>query len=553
MFSLCTNVIAQPGETDAGQVLNQIENNDPQKIEAPVQQNIQQKSQKINPSDLLVRLKKIKFTGNQSLTDQQIQIFLDQYLNQPLSVDQVKSISNNLSIFYRQNNVIAEIVLPDQDITEGTLTLEILEAQMGEVIIDNGQQSSIKSNYLKQYFKSSPASELNLQFVAQRILIVNELPGLKAEAQLQAGQKEGTTDVVIKTTESKRIIANLNYDNYGSRSTGQKRVIASATLNNPLGVGDQISLTALKSEGVNYVNANYGIPLGYSGLRTNLTASYLEYDVILKEFDSINSYGYSDSIGINFAYPLSLEPTNKWTSQVGFDNRSFKNNRSGTTHSDYETRVLNLGANGQITDSFLFDGAFNRIQVNFDQGNVDLGGSPNKSADADGANTQGSFNKLTLSYARTQFINDRWTALGKIFYQYAHQNLDSSEKIYVGGPNGVRAYPTNEGSGAKGYIANFEVQRIFPYNITGSAFYDIGHAQQYIDNQNSSGADIAANNRITYKGFGLGLTWRGPYASDVSMLVARRHGKNPDPTTSGGDQDGSNKDNFVWLSAGVTF
>ena len=553
VFGFYANAIAQPGETDAGQILNQIENNDPQKIEAPLQPDIQQKPLDIDPSDLMVTLKQIKFTGNKSLTDQQIQNFLDQYLNQPLTVDQVKSIPNNLSIFYRQSNAIAEIVLPDQDITDGILTLEILEAQMGEVIIDSDQQSSIKSNYLKQYFKSSQSSELNLQFVAQRILIVNELPGLKAEAQLQAGQKEGTTDVVIKTTESKRFITNFNYDNYGSRSTGQQRVIASATLNNPFGVGDQISLTALKSEGVDYLRANYGIPVGYSGLRTNLTASYLEYDVILQEFDSTKPYGYSNSMGINFEYPLSLEPTNKWTSQAGFENRSFKNKTLSGTSSDYETRVLNLGANGQVTDNLLFSGAFNQFQANFDRGNVDLGGSPNKSSDADGANTQGNFNKLTLSYSRTQFIDDKWSALGKVFYQWADQNLDSSEKIYLGGPNGVRAYPLNEGSGAKGYIANFEVRRSLPYNLTANAFYDIGHAQQYIDNQNSSGDDIATHNRVTYKGYGFGLNWRGPYASDVSLLVARRHGKNPDPATSGGDQDGSNKDNFVWLRAGVTF
>lgn len=146
----------------------------------------------------MVTLKQIKFTGNKSLTDQQIQNFLDQYLNQPLSVDQVKSISNNLSIFYRQNNVIAQIVLPDQDITEGVLTLEILEAQMGEVIIDNDQQSSIKSNYLKKYFKSSQTTELNLQFVQQRILIVNEIPGLKVEAQLQAGKKKARRMWLLK-------------------------------------------------------------------------------------------------------------------------------------------------------------------------------------------------------------------------------------------------------------------------------------------------------------------------------------------------------------------
>jgi len=117
----------------------------------------------------------------------------------------------------------------------------------------------------------------------------------------------------------------------------------------------------------------------------------------------------------------------------------------------------------------------------------------------------------------------------------------------------VRAFPLNEGSGAKGYIANLELRRSFPYDLTGSAFYDIGHVQQYIDNQNSSGANIAADNRLTYKGYGFGLSWRGPYASDIGLMVARRHGKNPDPATNGGDQDGSNKDNFVWLRAGLTF
>ena len=128
--------------------------------------------------------------------------------------------------------------------------------------------------------------------------------------------------MVIKTTESNRFITNFNYDNYGSRSTGSQRLIMSATLNSPLGVGDHVSLTVLKSEGVDYLRANYGTPFGYSGLRANLTASYLEYDVILQEFDSNKPYGYSNSVGIAFEYPLSLEPTNKWTSQAGFESRS---------------------------------------------------------------------------------------------------------------------------------------------------------------------------------------------------------------------------------------
>jgi hemolysin activation/secretion protein len=552
-FLFCITSYADPGDIDAGQIINQIEKNDPLKMD-PKPQVIEQKQQAVESvSDIKVNLKKIQFSGNRSLSDADITNFLNQYLNLPLSVEEIKSIPANLSLFYRENDLIAEITLPDQDITEGNLIIEIMEAQMGEVTIESADEVSIKKNYLKQYFRASEGEQLNLKKIAQRILIVNELPGLRAEAQLKAGQKVGTTDVVINTSESKRFITNLNYDNYGSRSTGEQRVIASASLNNPFGVGDQVSITALKSEGVDYARMNYGIPVGYSGLRTNIFATYLEYDVILQAFDSTKPYGYSNSFGLNLTYPISLDPSNKWTSGAGYENRAFKNKTLSGTSSDYETRVFNINLNGQKTDSLLFSGAFNQFQFDLDRGQVDLGGSPNKASEAAGADTQGSFNKLTMSAARTQFINEQWSMYGKFLYQWADQNLDSSEKLYLGGPNGVRAFPLNEGSGAKGYIANLELRRSFPYDLTGSAFYDIGHVQQYIDNQNSSGANIAADNRLTYKGYGFGLSWRGPYASDIGLMVARRHGKNPDPATNGGDQDGSNKDNFVWLRAGLTF
>lgn len=543
--------MAEPGEIDAGQLINQIENNIPQIDNDRLNIDLPEKKIESSDSELRVVLNQIKFSGNQSLDEAKINDFLSQYLNKSLTLDEIKSISANLSLFFRQNNVIAEITLPDQDITEGNLIIEISEAKMGDVSIEAEGQSNINPNYLKQYFKFKDSKELNLKHIAQRILIVNELPGLKAEAELKAGKTVGSTDVIVKTKEGQRIVTNVNYDNYGSRSTGQQRAIASAALNNPFGVGDQFSILALKSEGLDYARLNYAIPIGYSGLKANIHSTYLEYDVILKEFDSY--YGYSSSYGLNLIYPLSLESDNKWFSGIAYDNRDFKNKISSNTESDYETRVTNVNTNGLIIDNLFNLGAYNQIQLDYDYGQVDLGGSPNKSADADFANTQGDFNKIVVSVARTQLLNQDWTVFGKFLYQWADQNLDSSEKLFLGGPMGVRAYPLNEGSGVKGYIANLEIRRELPYNLQGLAFYDIGHVQQYLDNQNAANQNIVPDNRLTYKGYGFGLLWRGPLTSDVSIYLARRHGKNPNPTVSGGDQDGSNKDNFVWLRAGISF
>lgn len=544
---------AAPGETDAGQIINQIEKNTPS-LEDQVVPELKQPPEKTvsDPNALRVAIKAIQFSGNKSVATEKINEFLTQFVNQSLTLDEIKAIANNLSLFYRNQGFIAEVVLPDQDITNGNLQIQIIEATLGEVLIEQDTNSRLKDSALKAYFSFADSKELNLKKISDRILIVNELPGIKAEAALRAGQKEGSTDVIIQAKSQKNVVTSLSYDNYGSRSTGFQRAIASLVLNNPIGFGDQVSATALKSEGVDYIRLNYEFPIAHDGLKAHVNSTYLEYDVILREFDTTKPYGYSNSFGGGLNYPLSLDAGNKWVVGADYQKRSFLNKTLSGTSSDYETRVLTLKGDGRIVDN-LFYNAYNQIELDYDRGEVDLGGSPNKSSDADGANTQGSFNKFTLNASRSEFLNADWILFGKLQYQWADANLDSSEKLYLGGPNGVRAYPLNEGSGSKGFLANLEVKRTLPWNLTATAFYDLGHVQQYIDNHDATGAVIGNPNRITLKGYGLGLNWKGPYSSDFDVIWSKRIGNNPNPATTGGDQDGSNKDNFVWLRAGVTF
>jgi hemolysin activation/secretion protein len=82
--------------------------------------------------------------------------------------------------------------------------------------------------------------------------------------------------------------------------------------------------------------------------------------------------------------------------------------------------------------------------------------------------------------------------------QLTDHNLDSSQKFYLGGPTGVRAYPSSEGSGSEGYLLNLELKKDLPFNLTGSIFYDEGYVRQNVDNLDASGAVINALN--SYKG-----------------------------------------------------
>jgi hemolysin activation/secretion protein len=42
--------------------------------------------------------------------------------------------------------------------------------------------------------------------------------------------------------------------------------------------------------------------------------------------------------------------------------------------------------------------------------------------------------------------------------QRASKNLDSSEEFFLGGPNGVRAYPQGEGAGDEGWLSRLELR-----------------------------------------------------------------------------------------------
>ena len=540
---------------DAGQILNEIERNEKFLFpDADSQQNIKPKTEKDADDALRIEVKAFSISGNQELTSEMIHEFLNNFVGKSASISELQSIASKLADFYRYNGFIALVTLPDQDVSTGNIQLNIQEATYGgtEITTENGQSKVKESLISKIMGFGMQDKKLNLKEVDRRILLINDLPGITAQSSLAPGDKEGETKVNLVVKNSKPFVGSaVVLDNYGSRSTGRARAVANLNINSPFGIGDQIRLTALKSEGVDYGRFDYSLPVGASGLTMGANLSYLEYDLIPDEFKSEDPNGYSTIFGLTANYPWIRSQDLNLNTFAELDNRTFKNkNNSEGTSSDYDVQALSLGIRGDFIDALALSGAINRYELSLISGDVDLGGSPNKVSDAAGANTQDGFTKLYANLSREQYINSEWSLYGRLITQWADRNLDSSEKIYLGGPNGVRAYPMSEGAGSQGYIANFEIRKALPQNLTLTGFYDIGHAKQYVNNYPSVNADP---NGYTLKGYGLSLAWNGPQNSYFSVAVAKRIGENPNRTSTDKDLDGSEKDNFVWVRGGITF
>jgi hemolysin activation/secretion protein len=202
-----------------------------------------------------------------------------------------------------------------------------------------------------------------------------------------------------------------------------------------------------------------------------------------------------------------------------------------------------------VFDNFGGGGA-NNASITLVQGIDDLAGSPNEAADALTTRDAGSFQKLRFSAARQQVITDRFSLYADFSGQAASKNLDSSEKFYLGGPDGVRAYPVNEGGGAEGLLLNLEARERLPANFNAVGFFDWGSVHVNKDN-NIAGA--ALPNTDDLKGVGVSLAWQAKFGLSLKATFAHRLGSNPDPTSTGDDQDGSHIENRVWLQASIPF
>jgi hemolysin activation/secretion protein len=132
-------------------------------------------------------------------------------------------------------------------------------------------------------------------------------------------------------------------------------------------------------------------------------------------------------------------------------------------------------------------------------------------ADAATAQTAGSFHKFNLEAARLQSLAPGWTLYGRLSGQWAGQNLDSSEKMVLGGPTGVRAWPSGEATGDEGLLAQLELRwrggAFEPY-----AFIDGGRVRLNRDPW------AAGDNRRSIAGAGLGVRWgQGPWLLDATV------------------------------------
>jgi len=373
------------------------------------------------------------------------------------------------------------------------------------------------------------------------------------------GQEPGTLGLGLKVTEDPLFGGWLDVDDYGSRETGVDRVATDLHLNDPSGRGDAGELYLAKSSGTDSATASYTDPIGVSGLSTRAAASYMHYHVP-SQFSVLDATGDSTWLSDGLSYPLLRTRSSNfyWTTSV--DYKRLLDQAAGTEIDSRKSGSVSAGVRG---DHLLAGDKSSLVYLlTLTGGRLDrAGNAADKFQDSLTRHTQGDYAILRTADNWLAQLNPRFSLAAALQLQFASRNLDTSEKMYLGGPHGVRAYPVEEAGSDEGQTLSLEARyllantpRLGGQIWTPFVLFDAGHAtlnKNLWNGWNAGNPDL--QNDYWLKGWGVGLRAQISRIVQLELIEARKIGNNPGASATGQDADGLKDRSRLWFIASLAF
>jgi hemolysin activation/secretion protein len=455
-----------------------------------------------------------------------------------MTFTQLRALAARIGDYYHARGYfLAQAYLPEQDVQGRAITIAVVEGRYGKIDVRNAARLSdrVPARILRGLTPGDVVANAPLE---RRLLLLSDVPGVYTKATLAPGTAVGTSDLIVDMTPGRRISGSLEADNGGSRYTGAYRFGGTVNLNNPAGIGDQLSLRLLASDsGLGYGRISYQVPVGAATL--GLAYAHLRYD-LGREFAALDGSGTADIFSAYGSYPLIRSRRANLYALGNFDYRMLED-EIGLVSSNSKKRLAagTIGLAGNLDDD-LAGGGSTVFSANWTHGHLDIRSARERIADAASARSAGGYSKLQASVARLQSVAGPLALYGLVRGQVAFDNLDSSEKMELGGAYGVRAYPEGEAFGDTGYIATAEARvrlnegagAIGQFELIG--FIETGEVNYAQDPW------FAGSNHAVRSGYGGGLNWYGPEGFILRGSYARKLGTGP--ATSAPDRDGR-----VWI------
>lgn len=462
-------------------------------------------------------------TGSTVLSAEEIERLLAPYTGQQKTFADIQRALEALERAHRDRGYgIVQIVVPEQDITHGTVQLRVVQPRVGRITVE-GNKHFDEENIRRSVPALKEGETPNSSQVARNLQMLSEHPVKETSIVLRSGAREGEIDVDMRVKDDRPWRFIFTLDNTGTSETGYWRagigyqhtnlfnrdhIFTAQYVTSPTNMSD-VNIYALGYRAPYYrLNSSFDFVAGYSDVNSG----------IVQNLFSVSGSGTIFGARWNYYLPKWSELEQKLV--TGLDYRAFQNQVTftGTGQGlvpDVTIHPASLTYAGLLRMAAAELSFYAGISANVPGGND--GQDDDFAAARANATADYTILRYGASYIRA-FANN-WQVRGAVTGQYTSDALVPGEQFGLGGPDTVRGYLLREIANDRGYAAQLELYTpdLAPaaglpqaYRARLLAFYDLGQVKR-----NDALPGEQESQFIASAGIGLRVT----YSKSVSLRL----------------------------------
>lgn len=462
------------------------------------------------PESEKVLVKDFIIDGQDVYPEDRLKALLADKKGKKLSFKDIQEGADRITRYFREKGyIVAKTYIPPQDVTAGVVHYRVEIGRFDRPAITN--KTNIRDSAIEKQAQAVKEGEYVTRDKLERaVWLVSDMAGADARVALSKGSQPGTVklDMTVEPYVGKHGL--ISADNYGSRAMGYNEYSLDYDFWNSARNGDHL-MASISTTGRHMFNwgANYITPLAKDGLKLTVGYNVFSYDMG-DEWAMYKGVGTSRVTSLGLDYAIRRSRRHNLYTGIRFEHSEIKDEYRAfdATYGDKNGNALVFSLYGDDQDA----AGMTDWRVDWKLGHIN-----NKAFHSDNLyarwmagdpDTNGDYSKIRGRIERHQNINNRSYLLLSAYGQYAFTPLDSSEHFSLGGPYGVKAYPTSEGSGDSGYITRAEYRWLIPVEAHDQqlqlAFY-AEHGGVWIDR---NGGNSGSKNHRNLQGLGVGIIWQ---------------------------------------------
>lgn len=396
--------------------------------------------------------------GNSVLPAESIERAVYPFLGEQRTVADVESARLALEAAYRNAGYGTVVVdTPEQRITDGVVTLQVLQAPVSRLRVVGAQYYS-QGRILDKVPALAEGEVPNFKVVTEQLATVNRSADRRVTPMLRPGKAAGTTEVDLTVEDKLPLHGSLELNNKSSPNTTETRLQASLRYDNlwqlEHSISAQVQVSPEDTSEVKVFSGSYTVPTA-SGL---LVFSYTRSNSsTVAGVGSTTIFGRGSIYGLRSIWLLDGTTTLNHSVTLSADYKDFQESVSVGANAGFKTPIhyLPFGASyaATLTDS---DGYWQTGGgLTFALRGV---ASHQPQFDDKRYKAQNNFSILKLNLARTQNLPLGFTLFGSLEGQWSDQALISNEQFVAGGVDSVRGYLDATAVGDKAWRTSFELR-----------------------------------------------------------------------------------------------